>query len=204
MPTKKSVHHFINRYPILVVLLTLGLGACTTGNPSPNPAQGPIRETLSVCPGLRVSNAPATDRRGYIQGFRPLQKVKGIALLMAPAQGCLSSAYGRRRGGAGSIHKGIDLYTKSPTPFFAAGDGVISFIGRQRGYGRLIAIDHGKGVETRYAHLSTVREGLSVGKPVTRGTRLGETGRTGNATAIHLHYEILINGKQKDPFALMR
>lgn len=150
---------------------------------------------------MRVSNAPKSDNRGVIRQFEAVQKIRGVNLYTAPVRACLSSGFGKRKGGAGRLHKGIDLFTREPRQIVAAGDGVISFVGNQRGYGRLIIIDHGSKVETRYAHLSMVANNIKKGATVRQGQPLGKTGRTGNATAIHLHYEILVDGKQRNPLA---
>ncbi|MEL6113178.1 MAG: M23 family metallopeptidase [Pseudomonadota bacterium] len=179
------------------------LTGCVAG-PASQPTVG--GRHLAVCAGTRVSNAPPTDERGRLRNFDPVVKFRGVWVLLAPTAGCLSSGYGKRPrssvSGAGRLHKGIDLYTRTPAPFYAAADGKVSFIGKQRGYGRLIILQHANGVETRYAHLSSVRDGLRVGQSVQQGAALGKTGRTGNATAVHLHYEVLINGRQRNPLLL--
>ena len=69
----------------------------------------------------------------------------------------------------------------------------------QRGYGLVIEIAHANGVITRYAHLSSVAPELREGERVSAGQPIARTGRTGNATAVHLHYEILVDGRPLDP-----
>ncbi|MEM9706544.1 MAG: M23 family metallopeptidase [Pseudomonadota bacterium] len=119
--------------------------------------------------------------------------------MRAPSPGCLSSGYGPRRGGAGRYHRGVDLYTGAPKDVFAAGDGRIKEIGSLRGFGNTVLIDHGRGVTTRYAHLSRFEPKLRVGDRVLLGQRIARSGKTGNATGIHLHYEIRVNDKAINP-----
>ena len=156
---------------------------------------------LHVCPG-RVSNAPVTNEKRKIVNYDPVAQVSGVALTRAPVQSCVSSGYGPRRGGASSFHSGVDLYTKTPKPIYASGSGVIENIGTRRSYGRTILIRHKDSVKTRYAHLSSYAPGLKIGSRVRRGDLIGYTGDTGNATAVHLHYEVLVNGKRRDPLSV--
>lgn len=135
-------------------------------------------------------------------GFAPLTRVSGAILARAPVGGCVSSGFGQRRGGAGRIHKGVDLYTRTPAPVYAGGDGVVSEIGVQNGYGKVVVIRHNNRVSTRYAHLSAFAPGLRRGARVRMGERIGTTGRTGNATAVHLHYEIRVGGAPKNPLTV--
>ncbi len=96
-------------------------------------------------------------------------------------------------------HKGVDYGSGTGTPIKATGDGKISFYGTKSGYGRVAMVNHGGGVETLYAHLSRFRPGLSVGSRVRQGQVIGYVGKSGLATAPHLHYEFRINGIHKNP-----
>lgn len=154
---------------------------------------------LRLCPGMRVSNAPPASANGEIANYSPITVVRGLMLARAPVDACLSSAFGPRSTGAGSFHDGLDLYTGTPRPALAGGDGRIASIREQRGYGLVIVISHGDGVMTRYAHLSSAAPGLRPGDRVHAGDEIGRTGKSGNATAVHLHYEILIDGRAVDP-----
>lgn len=130
--------------------------------------------------------------------------MRGKKLLRAPVAACVSSGFGPRRGGAGSFHHGVDLFTRGPSPVYAGGDGVIESVQTLRGYGKTVLITHGRGIKTRYAHLSEYARGLKSGARVSRGEMIGRTGRTGNATAIHLHYEILVDGRRQNPLTVGR
>ena len=107
----------------------------------------------------------------------------------------MSSGFGMRA--PGRPHYGIDLRAKKGTPIYASGDGRVTFAGRQRGFGKVVIIDHGGGVETFYAHMS----GFAVrkGKKVKQGQKIGKVGKTGNATGYHLHFEVRERGKPVDP-----
>lgn len=99
-------------------------------------------------------------------------------------------------------HKGVDYAAGTGTPIKATGDGKISFKGVKNGYGNVIAINHGAGVETLYAHLSRFRAGVSNGSRVRQGQVIGYVGKSGLATAPHLHYEFRINGIHKNPITV--
>ncbi len=160
-----------------------------------------FNDTLYLCHGVSISNAPAADSYRKIIGYSATARVNGVTLARAPVDACISSAYGPRRGGAGSFHDGLDLYTGSPRPAHAGATGVVEFAGVRRGYGNVVRISHGNGVVTRYAHLSEISPRIKPGARVAAGETIGMTGRTGNATAVHLHYEILVAGRALDPLS---
>ena len=95
------------------------------------------------------------------------------------------------------MHKGMDFAAPRGTPIYATGEGVVSFSGRQRGYGIVVKIRHAFGFETVYAHLSKSR--VKVGQRVQRDQRIADMGSTGRSTGSHLHYEIRIDGKPVNP-----
>jgi murein DD-endopeptidase MepM/ murein hydrolase activator NlpD len=84
----------------------------------------------------------------------------------------------------------------------ATADGVVTFSGTQGAYGDIVVVDHGGGYATAYAHLS--RRGVRAGAQVRRGDRIGLVGRTGNATAPHLHYEVRRDGEAVNPEPYLR
>lgn len=194
---------------LAVMAIALTAAACATTPSSTSPGasgvapQG-VGAELELCKGLTVANAPLVHGDRRIANFTPYTTVRGVSLLRAPVDACLSSGFGPRRGGAGRHHDGIDLYTGSPKTIRAAGDGKVTFMGALRGYGYTLVIDHGAGVETRYAHLSRFGDGMSRGARVRQGEPVGLTGATGNATAVHLHYEILIDGGAQNPLLVGR
>ena len=96
-------------------------------------------------------------------------------------------------------HAGTDYAAPQGTPIVAAGDGVISFIGRKGGYGRAIKIRHGHIYASFYAHLSKYNKNIKKGIKVNKGDVIGYVGKSGLADGPHLHYEFHIRGKQVDP-----
>jgi murein DD-endopeptidase MepM/ murein hydrolase activator NlpD len=96
-------------------------------------------------------------------------------------------------------HLGVDLAAPRGTPIEAAGDGTVTFVGRDAGYGNLIIIDHGHGITTRYGHIYHFVKGIYPGMHVKEGQVIAYVGSTGLATGPHLHYEFRINGVPYDP-----
>lgn len=178
--------------------MALALAACAT-TPIRTASAPFSARSLSLCSGVSVSNAPAASNSREIFSYTPFTRIRGVTLARAPVEACVSSGYGPRSGGAGSFHEGVDLFTGSPREVFAGGAGRVHTIGEQRGYGLTVEIRHADGVTTRYAHLSSVAPELSEGSRVSAGQRIARTGRSGNATAVHLHYEIRVGGRPQDP-----
>lgn len=121
-------------------------------------------------------------------------------LVLDPVANTESSGFGWRNDPfrhRARFHSGTDFRGKRGTPILASGDGVVAFTGRLGGYGRMISIDHGGGLVTRYAHLQriTTEEGLVV----TAGQPIGTLGSTGRATGPHLHFEVRLDGRPVDP-----
>ncbi len=125
------------------------------------------------------------------------------SLMRTPIDGArLSSGYGMRRHpilGYSRMHKGTDFAAPRGTPIYAAGNGVVEVAGRKGGYGKYIRIRHGASYKTAYAHLSRYAKGIKKGKRVKQGQVIGFVGSTGRSTGPHLHYEVLLNGKQVNP-----
>jgi len=96
-------------------------------------------------------------------------------------------------------HQGVDYAAQTGTPIKASGDGRVSFVGTKGGYGQAIILEHGGAVSTLYAHMSRFAKNIRTGTRVKQGDVIGYVGRTGTATASHLHYEYRINGVHKNP-----
>jgi hypothetical protein len=94
-------------------------------------------------------------------------------------------------------HEGIDIAAAYGTRIIAPAAGRVIKVGYDNGYGLMVVLDHGYGLETRYAHMS--RTAVQIGRHVRRGDLLGYVGETGLATGPHLHYEVLKNGRPVDP-----
>ncbi len=111
-----------------------------------------------------------------------------------------SSSYGWRIdpfNGSKAFHEGLDFTANTGTPIRAAADGIVSSAEQSGAYGKLVKIEHGAGLETRYAHTSKIL--VKVGERVTKGQIVAEVGSTGRSTGPHLHYEIRLNGASLDP-----
>ena len=94
-------------------------------------------------------------------------------------------------------HEGIDLHAPEGTPIQATAKGVVSYVGWRPGYGNTVEIDHGFGYMTRYAHASKLL--VERGQQVERYSTIAQVGKTGTATAEHVHYEIWFGGRALDP-----
>ncbi|MEM6972025.1 MAG: peptidoglycan DD-metalloendopeptidase family protein [Pseudomonadota bacterium] len=166
---------------------------------------GPLNETGG---GLAAGKAYVGDADLRIASL--LADVEKVGVLRFAANrvpfaspvngGRLTSGFGPRRDpfrGRRSQHDGIDIAAPTGTPIYASADGVVTFSGWQRGYGRTIIVRHAFGFETLYAHLSKSR--VEVGQRVSVEDRIGDMGNTGRSTGPHLHYEVRLNGRAIDP-----
>jgi murein DD-endopeptidase MepM/ murein hydrolase activator NlpD len=101
-----------------------------------------------------------------------------------------------------AYHSGLDFAGPHATPIYATGPGVVSFAGRRSGYGNVVEIDHGRGLKTRYAHLSGFA--VTPGQRVGVGQRIAAMGSTGRSTGTHLHYEVWVNGRAQNPARFLK
>ncbi|OYY50342.1 MAG: peptidase M23 [Methylophilaceae bacterium 17-44-8] len=119
----------------------------------------------------------------------------------SPVQaGFNSSSYGWRIdpfNGHKAFHEGLDFPANTGAPILAAADGIVIAAEHTPDYGKIVKINHGSGLETRYAHASNIL--VKVGERVTKGQRVALVGNTGRSTGPHLHYEIRLNGNALDP-----
>lgn len=120
---------------------------------------------------------------------------------IAPTEGYVSSVFNQRRWHPilhrFRPHEGLDIAAPRGTPILAAANGRVRYIGWKGDYGRTVEIDHGRGIVTRYAHTSKIL--VKWGQAVKRGDTIAEVGDTGLTTATHLHYEVLVDGRPKNP-----
>jgi len=127
-------------------------------------------------------------------------------LIRDPVRGGeISSGFGNRIHpitGDMLLHAGVDFRAPPGTPIRAAGSGLVTDMRYGDGYGWFVRIQHDRGFETVYAHMSAFAEGLTPGKSVMRGDTIGYVGSTGSSTGAHLHYEVLRNGAYVNPVTL--
>ena len=99
-------------------------------------------------------------------------------------------------------HRGVDYAAPTGTNIIAAGSGRVKFVGSQRGYGKVVIVDHSRGYTTLYAHMSRFASGLKKGDSVSQGQVIGEVGMTGAATGPHLHYEFRVDNVHQNPLTV--
>ncbi len=135
-------------------------------------------------------------------------KAMRAAFLRAPlAFRRISSVFGLRRHpilGTVRAHQGLDYAAARGTPVRALGDGTVIFAGWKGGYGRVLEIRHRNGFITRYGHLNAFAAGIRRGTSVSISRTVAFVGTTGLSTAPHLHFEVLVNGKHRDPRVALR
>jgi murein DD-endopeptidase MepM/ murein hydrolase activator NlpD len=129
----------------------------------------------------------------------PSDKPVRAEVVMMSAFGLRSDPFNHRA----AVHPGIDLSGAYGTPIYATADGTVLRAGwNSGGYGNLVEIDHGRGITTRYGHMSAIL--VSAGQHVTRGQQIGRMGSTGRSTGNHLHYEVRIDGRAVNPIPFMK
>jgi len=122
-----------------------------------------------------------------------------------PVQGTVTGSFGEREdpfNGEGAFHSGVDISTDYGHPVIAPADGIVTEADMMSGYGRMIQIDHGRGISTRYGHLSAFA--VTPGQRVHRGDVIGFVGQSGRSTGPHLHYEVRINNTPVNPSKYLR
>jgi len=150
-----------------------------------------FEKQLSLCPRMKIENAPAADASLHVAKYTPVVDVKGVRIATFPSRGaCMSSGFGKR---GDRLHKGLDYHAEDGAPILAAGAGQVVEMKYREDYGNMIVIDHGGGVFTRYAHLASFGRGLSPGVGVAAGEQIGLMGNTASyRIPMHLHYELLL------------
>ena len=139
-----------------------------------------------------VSSQKKLEHERYVEG-RPI------------TWGWLSSKYGYRSDpftGKRTWHNGVDLAGREGSDIISVAAGVVTFAGDRYGYGNLVEVEHGDGLVTRYAHAKEIK--TSVGEVVQKGQVLAAMGSTGRSTGPHVHFEVLQNGKSKNPETYIR
>ena len=142
---------------------------------------------------------------GEVGRWEHLQLILRNLPLAAPLDNFqLMSGFGERLdpfSGQRAMHYGLDLKNELGTPVLATAPGTGIYAGWMRDYGRVVEIDHGLGIHTRYAHLKAFT--VTVGQKVEFRQEIGKLGNSGRSTGPHLHYEVQVNGKPQDPMNFM-
>jgi len=154
------------------------------------------REYLHEAAGLAQASAALASRLSSSSYYSP--GPPSAAGLIWPVNGPVTSPFGMRWG---RMHEGIDIGVPEGTPIHASAAGKVVYAGWMSGYGNLVAIDHGRGLSTAYAHQSRI--GVSLGQTVSQGQVIGYVGCTGHCFGPHLHFEVRVNGTPVDPLSYL-
>jgi murein DD-endopeptidase MepM/ murein hydrolase activator NlpD len=169
---------------------------------------GPTIPTVS---GLLDSlNGTIDDRGRQLAALETLILSRELARQIVPGgrpveSGYISSFFGKRPDpftGETTFHAGLDFAGAPGTQVLAAADGVVSFAGRDSGYGKMVEVTHGNGYVTRYAHNASLL--VQPGQTVRRGDPLALMGSTGRSTGTHMHFEVLRDGRPVNPMSFVR
>lgn len=123
--------------------------------------------------------------------------VQGIYLEVTPVSGIITSRFGNRESIRSYGHTGLDIAAPAGTPIRATAAGEVIFSGYSGGYGYVVKISHGNGIQTYYGHCSELY--VSTGDTVEAGDVIAAVGSTGNSTGNHLHFEVRVNGEVVNP-----
>jgi murein DD-endopeptidase MepM/ murein hydrolase activator NlpD len=141
-----------------------------------------------------------------VDRWEKLQLILRTLPLTAPIDSYyISSSFGTRKdpfNGARSLHEGIDMVSKLRSEVLSTAPGTVTFAGWKGGYGRVVEIDHGLGIVTRYAHLHAIN--VKVGDVVDYRQEIGKLGSSGRSSGPHVHFEVRYNGRPLDPMAFLK
>ncbi len=183
---------------------TLAIGPL--GGPGVPPTGVPAaREDLGALPGLLLSLASETERqeaslRELQEYFDDRESLLASTPSIWPTRGWVTSDFGMRLDPVTAerrMHEGLDIATPYGQAVHAPSDGTVVFAGVEGGYGKVLVIDHGYGVRTRYGHLSDIT--VLLGERVKRGDDIAAVGNSGKSTGPHLHYEVRVHGIPENP-----
>ncbi|MBW2005499.1 MAG: M23 family metallopeptidase [Deltaproteobacteria bacterium] len=163
--------------------------------------KGLIQQMHKSLEDLETKTAIASISQSQLNDFLKEQKsILACTPSIRPTDGWFSSGFGYRISpftNQREFHKGIDIATRIGTPVIASADGLVVHARKEGNFGKMIAINHGYNLKTRYGHLSKFQ--IKKGQHVKRGQIIGEVGNTGRCTGPHLHYEVLLNGVPVNP-----
>lgn len=134
---------------------------------------------------------------GSVGAYKGTNSSKGVNIgmyLSKPTTGTITSRFGVRASG---MHTGMDIANSLGTNICASASGTVKFTGWYGGYGNLVIVTHGNGVDTYYAHCSQIL--VSAGQAVSQGQLIAKMGSTGNSSGSHLHLEVRVNGVAQNP-----
>ncbi len=156
------------------------------------------RAELAEIEALERASAELAARIRAAQAVARPAATPSAAGFVWPVSGPVTSAYGMRWG---RMHEGIDIAAPMGAPVRAAAGGQVIYAGWMGGYGNLVVVDHGGGLATAYAHLSSIS--VSTGQAVGQGEVVGTVGSTGHSFGPHLHFEVRVGGVAVDPLGYL-
>ena len=164
--------------------------------------RGDRKDIEAEARNLEKRSAALAAKIRRAQGLPPSGSVAvgppSSAGLVWPVSGPITSGFGPRWG---RMHEGLDIAGSSGTPIAAAATGTVISAGWSGGYGNLVVLDHGNGLSTAYAHMSSIA--VSSGQTVPQGSAVGGMGTTGHSTGVHLHFEVRVNGAAVNPLGYL-
>jgi murein DD-endopeptidase MepM/ murein hydrolase activator NlpD len=177
---------------------------------SPDLSPDQFTSSLDQLYALRSSALSGAATVGIeLGGGRPATTADWLRMAAAPTmwpvEGPVTGSFGERIdpfNGEGAFHTGVDISTTYGQAVIAPADGVVVFASQAVGYGRLLILEHGHGISTRYGHLSGFA--IAVGQTIRRGEVIGYVGQSGRSTGPHLHYEVRIHDVPVNPHKYMR
>jgi murein DD-endopeptidase MepM/ murein hydrolase activator NlpD len=183
----------------------LAIGPVGAPEAAPQAPATAARENPAALPGRIASLENEAHRqeaslRELSEYFEDQKSMLASTPSIWPTQGWVTSDFGVRLdpyNADRSMHQGLDISTPHGQSVMTPSDGTIVFNGTEGGYGKVLVIDHGYGVKTRYGHLSETF--VRLGERVARGQKVAAVGNTGRSTGPHLHYEVRVNGIPENP-----
>lgn len=206
------------RFPALKIsaaVAALGLAAATPAMAADSATAATTAASVGAFDA--VANTGLANRadpmfRSLFDGWKKMDAVPHGGVVAVPSQKPVrefryTSGFGVRGnpfgGHGGEMHPGMDMAAPTGTPVYATADGIVSRAERTYGgYGNLVQLEHGKGLETRYGHLSQIL--VHDGQRVHRGDLIALVGSTGRSTGSHLHYEVRIDGRAVNPMPFLQ
>ena len=168
-----------------------------------------IASSIGQLYALRTSAMSGVATIGIAAGPRNASVSDWVRMAKAPTlwpvEGPITGSFGERIdpfNGEGAFHSGVDISSTYGHPVIAPADGVVTFADSLAGYGRMVVIEHGNGISTRYGHLSGYA--VTAGQTVQRGDTIGYVGLSGRSTGPHLHYEVRIHDAPVNPHKYLR
>jgi len=194
--------------------LTAAATVAVTGvaNAADAPAGAAAAAAATVPAAVQPAAATPADERQFRSLFNSWKKMDSVGL-PGPSSAAIAipsvqpvdslrftSNFGIRSdpfNGGARMHAGVDIPGPVGTPIYATADGIVATAERHGGYGNLVEVNHGKGIATRYGHLSKIV--VAANSRVRRGQIIGLMGSTGRSTGSHLHYEVRMDGRAVNP-----